>query len=109
MSTIFSLIPVMVVPFAWDDGISLMRAERMAVARLLELFARSSDDSRRGLRPCRSWQINGGMKTIAKLAQLIMRHAPETGMCGTPMRRLSLIRTNEPSAPVPAVSKPRFV
>ena len=43
------------------------------------------------------------MKMIAKLAQLIMRHAPETGMCGTPMRRLSLIRTNEPSAPVPAV------
>lgn len=43
------------------------------------------------------------MEMIAKLAQLIMRHAPETGMCGTPMRRLSLIRTNEPSAPVPAV------
>lgn len=43
------------------------------------------------------------MEMIAKLAQLIMRHAPETGMCGTPMRRLSLIHTNEPSAPVPAV------
>lgn len=43
------------------------------------------------------------MQTITKLAQLIMRHAPETGMCGTPVRRLSLIRTNEPSAPVPAV------
>lgn len=43
------------------------------------------------------------MQTITKLAQLIMRHAPETGMCGTPISRLSLIRTNEPSAPVPAV------
>lgn len=43
------------------------------------------------------------MKAIAKLAQLIMRHAPESGMCGTPMQRLSLIRSNEPSAPVPAI------
>uniref|UniRef100_UPI002B003280 AraC family transcriptional regulator n=1 Tax=Castellaniella sp. TaxID=1955812 RepID=UPI002B003280 len=43
------------------------------------------------------------MEMIAKLAQLIMRHALETGICGTPVRHLSLIRTNELSAPVPAV------
>lgn len=43
------------------------------------------------------------MQNIGKLAQLIMRHAPEAGICGTPMPRLQLIRGNEPSSPVPAV------
>lgn len=43
------------------------------------------------------------MEKIERLAQLIARHAPETGMAGTAVPRLSLIRADQPSAPVPAV------
>jgi AraC-like DNA-binding protein len=43
------------------------------------------------------------MDVISDLARTIRRHAPETGMCGTAIPRLSLIRANQPSAPVPAV------
>ncbi|MES2291465.1 MAG: AraC family transcriptional regulator [Pseudomonadota bacterium] len=43
------------------------------------------------------------MDKIDRLAGLIARHAPETGIVGTAVRRLSLIRGNEPSVPVPAV------
>lgn len=43
------------------------------------------------------------MDKIDRLAGLIARRAPETGIVGTAVRRLSLIRANEPSVPVPAV------
>jgi AraC-like DNA-binding protein len=45
----------------------------------------------------------GSMERIAELAGLIMRHAPESGMAGTAIARLSLIRANAPTVPVPAV------
>jgi AraC-like DNA-binding protein len=45
----------------------------------------------------------GGMGTTAELAQLILRHAPDPGHCATGVGRLSLIRANQPSGPVPAV------
>ncbi|TIP05241.1 MAG: AraC family transcriptional regulator [Mesorhizobium sp.] len=43
------------------------------------------------------------MDKIADLAQLISRFAPVSGMSGTAVPRLSLIRADHPSAPVPAV------
>lgn len=43
------------------------------------------------------------MADIIELARLISRHAPNTGISETAMRRLSLIRANQPSVPVPAV------
>ncbi|RUU02512.1 AraC family transcriptional regulator [Mesorhizobium sp. USDA-HM6] len=43
------------------------------------------------------------MEKITELAELIMRHAPDSGMSSTAVARLSLIRANHPSAPVPAV------
>ena len=43
------------------------------------------------------------MHDIADLAAAITRHAPETGMAATMVRRLSLIRADQPSLPVPAV------
>lgn len=43
------------------------------------------------------------MDKIADLAQLISRFAPVCGMSGTAVPRLSLIRADRPSAPVPAV------
>ncbi|TIP37578.1 MAG: AraC family transcriptional regulator, partial [Mesorhizobium sp.] len=43
------------------------------------------------------------MNKIADLAQLISRFAPVSGMSGTAVPRLSLIRADHPSAPVPAV------
>lgn len=43
------------------------------------------------------------VNSIDDLAQSIMRHAPEPGMASTAVRRLSLIRANQTSAPVPAV------
>lgn len=45
----------------------------------------------------------GAVNSIADLAHSIMRHAPESGMADTAVRRLSLIRANQTSAPVPAV------
>lgn len=44
-----------------------------------------------------------GMERIAELAGLIMRHGPESGMAGTAVRRLSLIRSDRPTVPVSAV------
>ncbi|MBW6398757.1 AraC family transcriptional regulator [Roseomonas sp. HJA6] len=43
------------------------------------------------------------MDGIDELAALITRHAPEAGMSGTAVPRLSLIRANRPTVPVPAV------
>ena len=43
------------------------------------------------------------MEKITELARLIARHAPDSGMSGTAVARLTLIRSNQPSAPVPAV------
>ncbi|TGS17928.1 AraC family transcriptional regulator [Mesorhizobium sp. M2E.F.Ca.ET.209.01.1.1] len=43
------------------------------------------------------------MNKIADLAQMIARFAPASGMSGTAVPRLSLIRADHPSAPVPAV------
>ncbi|PZU11585.1 AraC family transcriptional regulator [Sphingomonas sp.] len=43
------------------------------------------------------------MNSIADLASAITRHAPHTGMAGTNVPRLTLIRANGPSEPVPAV------
>ena len=43
------------------------------------------------------------MEKIAGLAELITRHAPQPGVASTAVPRLSLIRANELSAPVPAV------
>ena len=43
------------------------------------------------------------MDKITELAALIARHAPDSGMSGTAVTRLTLIRANQPSAPVPAV------
>ncbi|MES2057138.1 MAG: AraC family transcriptional regulator [Pseudomonadota bacterium] len=43
------------------------------------------------------------MERIAELAALITRHAPESGMIGTAVQRLSLIRANRPTEPVPSV------
>lgn len=43
------------------------------------------------------------MENIAALAALIMRHAPESGMAGTAIPGLSLIRVDQPTVPVPAV------
>ncbi|RWE76803.1 MAG: AraC family transcriptional regulator [Mesorhizobium sp.] len=43
------------------------------------------------------------MNKIADLAQLISRFAPVSGMSGTAVPRLSLIRADHPSTPVPAV------
>jgi len=43
------------------------------------------------------------MRNIKHLAAQIMRHAPEPGMIATGIPRLSLIRANRPSVPVPAV------
>ena len=49
-----------------------------------------------------------GMEKINELAQLITRFAPKSGMAGTMVPRLSLIRANQPSVPVPAYTKRRF-
>ncbi|RWL41863.1 MAG: AraC family transcriptional regulator [Mesorhizobium sp.] len=43
------------------------------------------------------------MNKIADLAQMIARFAPASSMSGTAVPRLSLIRADHPSAPVPAV------
>ncbi|WP_121115693.1 AraC family transcriptional regulator [Croceibacterium ferulae] len=43
------------------------------------------------------------MDPIAELARLIERHVHRTGMVSTAVRRLSLFRADEPTAPVPAV------
>jgi AraC-like DNA-binding protein len=43
------------------------------------------------------------MHDITDLASAILRHAPETGMAGTAVRRLTLIRADQPSMPVPSV------
>ena len=43
------------------------------------------------------------MDKTAELAASIMRHAPVAGMDGTAVRRLSLIRADRPTVPVPAV------
>jgi len=43
------------------------------------------------------------MEQIVELARIIERHAPEPGMAGTAVPRLSLIRANQPSVPTPAV------
>ena len=43
------------------------------------------------------------MSDIADLAEAITRHAPRAGMSGTAVPRLTLIRADEPSEPVPAV------
>ncbi|MGK6354678.1 AraC family transcriptional regulator [Sphingomonas sp. DT-207] len=43
------------------------------------------------------------MERIAELAESIMRHAPESGMAGTMVPRLSLIRADQPPGPIPAV------
>lgn len=44
-----------------------------------------------------------GMDRIEQLAARIARHAPETGMSGTAVPRLSLIRVEQPTAPIPSV------
>jgi AraC-like DNA-binding protein len=43
------------------------------------------------------------MEKIDELAELIARFAPNSGMACTKVPRLSLIRANQPSAPIPAV------
>ena len=43
------------------------------------------------------------MDRMDELATVIMRHGPKAGMAGTAMPRLSLIRADQPSMPVPAV------
>jgi AraC-like DNA-binding protein len=43
------------------------------------------------------------MTDIADLAAAILRHAPATGMASTAVPRLTLIRADQPSDPVPAV------
>jgi len=43
------------------------------------------------------------MHDIAALATLIERHTPETGISGTAIGRLSLIRADQPSLPIPSV------
>lgn len=43
------------------------------------------------------------MHDIAALATLIDRHTPETGISGTAISRLSLIRADQPSLPIPSV------
>ncbi|PNU03325.1 AraC family transcriptional regulator [Novosphingobium guangzhouense] len=43
------------------------------------------------------------MRNIDDLARAITRHAPTSGMEGTSVPRLTLIRANQPSEPVPAV------
>lgn len=43
------------------------------------------------------------MHDINDLANTILRHAPETGMAGTAVQRLTLIRADQPSMPVPSV------
>ncbi|MGQ4274782.1 AraC family transcriptional regulator [Terrihabitans sp. B22-R8] len=43
------------------------------------------------------------MEKIAELAQLILRHGPAEGLAGNAVPRLSLIRADQPSTPVPAV------
>ena len=45
----------------------------------------------------------GGMERIEELAALIARHAPEPGMFGTALSRVSVIRADQPTVPVPAV------
>ncbi|WP_404335556.1 AraC family transcriptional regulator N-terminal domain-containing protein [Sphingomonas sp. MMS12-HWE2-04] len=43
------------------------------------------------------------MDRIADLAALLLRHGPESGMAGTAAPRLSLIRADRPTEPVPSV------
>lgn len=43
------------------------------------------------------------MRKITDLAALIMEHAPQSGMAGTAVSRLSLIRADRPTVPVPSV------
>lgn len=45
----------------------------------------------------------GAMERVKTLAALIKRHAPESGMAPTAVPRLSLIRADRPTVPVPAV------
>ena len=46
---------------------------------------------------------DGAVNSIEHLAKAIIRHAPKSGISDTAVRRLSLIRANHRSAPVPAV------
>lgn len=43
------------------------------------------------------------MHDITDLATTILRHTPESGMAGTAVQRLTLIRADQPSMPVPSV------
>lgn len=43
------------------------------------------------------------MDRMAQLAEIITRHAPETGMYGTALPRLSLFRADRPTLPIPSV------
>lgn len=43
------------------------------------------------------------MRRITDLAASILRHAPPSGMCGTAMPGLSVIRADRPTVPVPSV------
>ncbi|HYW14653.1 MAG TPA: AraC family transcriptional regulator [Allosphingosinicella sp.] len=46
------------------------------------------------------------METMKQLADIIMRHVPESGMNGTAVPRLSLYRVDRPTSPIPAVYEP---
>jgi AraC-like DNA-binding protein len=48
------------------------------------------------------------MDRISELAAIIMRHAPDEGMAGTALPRLSLIRADRPTVPVPSVYEACF-
>ncbi len=43
------------------------------------------------------------MQKMAELSAIIARHAPATGMYGTPVRCLSLFRADQPTLPIPSV------
>lgn len=43
------------------------------------------------------------MDRMAQLAETVTRHAPETGMYGTAVPRLSLFRADQPTLPIPSV------
>ena len=43
------------------------------------------------------------MDRVAQLAEIITRHAPATGMYGTPLPCLSLFRADRPTLPIPSV------
>lgn len=77
---------------------SLKRLERSAAG-----FARSSN-FRRGPLAERGRRVEtGAMERLAELASLIRRHASGEGVIPTAMPRVSLIRSDHPTVPVPAV------